>query len=54
MKVETNELQTAGNFAKEKDVTTVSVYRWLKMGVIKGIEIDGVKFVKTEKVKPTK
>ena len=49
MKVETKHLQTAGNFAKEKDVTTASVYRWLKMGIVEGVEIDGVKFVKKEK-----
>tara|TARA_R100001244_G_scaffold1556_1_gene2594 strand:+ start:2195 stop:2353 length:159 start_codon:yes stop_codon:yes gene_type:complete len=49
MKIETKNLQTAGNFAKSKDVTTASVYRWLKMGVVKGVEIDGVKFVKIEK-----
>tara|TARA_R100000541_G_scaffold22744_1_gene32671 strand:+ start:604 stop:768 length:165 start_codon:yes stop_codon:yes gene_type:complete len=54
MRVETKNLLTAGNFAKEQDVTTASVYRWLKMGVIKGVEIDGVKFVKTDKIKAKK
>jgi len=52
MKVETKNLQTAGNFAKEQDVTTASVYRWLKMGIVKGVEVDGVKFIIKEK--PTK
>jgi hypothetical protein len=45
MKIEVKHLQTARNYAKEKDVTTACVYNWLKMGVIKGLEVDGVKFV---------
>jgi len=45
MKINTKNLQTAGNFAKENNVTTASVYRWLKMKLIRGIEVDGVKFV---------
>jgi len=49
MKVETDKLQTAGNYAKTKNVTTMSVYRWLKMGVLQGVDIDGVKFVQIDK-----
>ena len=48
MKVNTKDLQTARNFAESKGVTTTCVYNWLKMGVIKGIVVDGVKFVVKE------
>ena len=45
MKVETEDLQAVRNFAAVKGVTTATVYNWLKMGLIKGVEVDGVKFV---------
>jgi len=46
MKIETDNYMRAKNFAKREGVTTMSVYRWIKIGVVKSIEIDGVKFVK--------
>tara|TARA_R100001163_G_C5008092_1_gene154922 strand:+ start:651 stop:818 length:168 start_codon:yes stop_codon:yes gene_type:complete len=52
MKVNINDLQTARNFAESKGVTTMTIYRWLKHGVVKGIDVDGVKFVVKEN--PTK
>ena len=48
MKVDIKDLQTARNFAESKGVTTMTIYRWLKMGVVKGINVDGVKFVVKE------
>ena len=48
MKVNIKDLQTARNFAESKGVTTTCVYNWIKMGVVKGINVDGVKFVVKE------
>lgn len=48
MKIETTTLKTVANFAKLKDVTAVTIYRWAKENKCSIIEIDGVKFVKPE------
>tara|TARA_R110000803_G_scaffold209612_2_gene279605 strand:+ start:2202 stop:2360 length:159 start_codon:yes stop_codon:yes gene_type:complete len=45
MNVKTEDLQAVRNFAAAKGVTTATVYNWLKMDLIKGVEIDGVKFI---------
>jgi|8_EtaG_2_1085327.scaffolds.fasta_scaffold85140_2 predicted site-specific integrase-resolvase len=45
MNIDIKRLITANNYAKEQSVTTMTVYRWLKMGLVKGVEVDGVKFV---------
>ena len=45
MKIQTKDLQAVRNFAAAKGVTTATVYNWLKLGLIKGVEIDGVKFI---------
>tara|TARA_R110000744_G_scaffold377405_3_gene492378 strand:- start:966 stop:1109 length:144 start_codon:yes stop_codon:yes gene_type:complete len=46
MKVKTEDLQAVRTFAAAKGVTTATVYNWLKLGLVKGVEIDGVKFIK--------
>tara|TARA_B100000795_G_scaffold265094_2_gene246453 strand:+ start:302 stop:451 length:150 start_codon:yes stop_codon:yes gene_type:complete len=48
MKIETNDYMSVQGFARLKEVSVMTIYRWLKMGVVQGIEIDGIKFVKNE------
>jgi len=48
MKIDTENYLSVQSFARLKEVTSMTVYRWLKMGVVQGVEIDGVKFVKNE------
>jgi len=48
MKIKTEDYLTVQTFARIKEVTSMTVYRWLKMGVVEGVEIDGVKFVKKD------
>mgnify|MGYP003146977750 CR=1 FL=1 len=51
MNIQTDDLQAVRNFAAAKGVTTATVYNWLKMGLLKGIEIDGVKFINKDDAK---
>ena len=46
MKIETNDYLSVQEFARIHDVSVTTIYRWLKMGVVQGVEIDGIKFVK--------
>tara|TARA_R110000764_G_scaffold205222_1_gene290462 strand:+ start:634 stop:777 length:144 start_codon:yes stop_codon:yes gene_type:complete len=46
MKIETNDYMSVQEFARLKEVSVMTIYRWLKMGVVSGVEIDGIKFVK--------
>ena len=41
-------VQTVKNYAYDKRVTVPTIYRHIKEGKLKGIEIDGVKFVVLE------
>jgi len=41
-------VQTVKNYAYDKRVTVPTVYNHIKAGKLKGIEIDGVKFVVLE------
>ena len=38
-------LMTVRNYAKRKKVTTQCVYYWIKNGIVKVVEIDGIKFI---------
>jgi len=41
-------VQTVKNYAYDKRVTVPTIYRHIKEGKLKGVEIDGVKFVVLE------
>jgi len=51
MKIKTEDLQAVRTFAAAKGITTATAYNWLKLGLIKGVEIDGVKFIKKDDAK---
>ena len=51
MKIDTNDLILVKTFADLKGVSTTAVYNWLKLGVIKGVKIDGVKFIDNDNKK---
>lgn len=38
-------------FAKEKDVSVQSVYKWIEKGEVKCVEIDGIKFIDKKTIK---
>lgn len=38
-------LKTVAGYAKLKNVTTTTVYNWIKDGKVKSIKIDGITFV---------
>tara|TARA_R100001244_G_scaffold26657_2_gene26604 strand:- start:876 stop:1025 length:150 start_codon:yes stop_codon:yes gene_type:complete len=46
MKIKTEDYLTVQNFARLKEVTSMTVYRWVKMGVVEGVKIDKVQFIK--------
>ena len=45
MKVNTEELQTVGNYAIKERVSTTAVYNWIEKKLIRSVEIDGIKFI---------
>jgi hypothetical protein len=44
-KVDIKTLQTVRNYSFDVRLTTAAVYKKIKSGVLKSVEIDGVKFV---------
>jgi predicted site-specific integrase-resolvase len=40
-----NNLKTVNNYAREKSVSTTTIYNWIKEGKVKVVIIDGVKFI---------
>jgi hypothetical protein len=44
-KVDVSKLRTVAEYAKIRNVTTMSVYRWIAKGEVKTTEINGVKFI---------
>lgn len=51
MKEETKDLIKISTFAKEKDVSVQSVYKWIEKGEVKSVEIDGIKFIDKKTIK---
>jgi hypothetical protein len=43
-------LKTVQNFSKEYGYSTTYIYKLLKAGVLKAVDIDGVTFVDTERI----
>lgn len=44
-KVDIKTLQTVRNYSFDVRLTTAAVYKKIKAGILKSVEIDGVKFV---------
>lgn len=51
MKEEAKDLIKISTFAKEKDVSVQSVYKWIEKGEVKCVEIDGIKFIDKKTIK---
>jgi hypothetical protein len=49
MKVEINNLQTVKNYATAHDFTTSYIYKLIREGKLKSVEIDGVQFIDIKK-----
>ena len=47
-KIDIKTLQTVKNYSFDVRLTTAAIYKKIKAGKLKGIEIDGVKFVVLE------
>lgn len=45
LKIDRTKLVKVSTFARQKGLSTVQIYNWIKEGKVKQVVIDGVKFI---------